>query len=190
MPNRLALCGIALVAAVTFAGCGGQESPKSDPAPSAEPSPTVPPGLDATEPTRPAQQAETSDSAVEYGTFFAQLVQYGIETRNSRVINAEAFDQAGCSNCATVATLIEELKRTGFWQLSDPIELGGFTVGPYQGGFRVRGSFVYPEAQNVKVDGEVGRTTPAQEYRYVVGLKWAGGRRTWQVTDFIYLPKS
>lgn len=190
MRKRLALCALALLVAVTLTGCGGEEPPKSDPAPSAEPSPTVPPGLDATQPTRPADQAETSDSAREYGTYFAQLVQYGIETRNSRVINAEVFDQASCSSCVTVATLIDELKRTGFWQLSDPIELGRFTVGPFQGGFRVRGSFIYPEAQNVKVSGEVGRTTPAQDYRYIAGLTWEDKKETWQVTDFIYLPKS
>lgn len=190
MPTRLALCALALTAAVTLAGCGGDESPKSDPAPSAEPSPTAPPGLDATEPTRPATQSETSDSALEYGRFFAQLVQYGIETRNSRVVNAEAFDQAGCSSCVTVATLIDDLKRTGFWQLSDPVELGKMTVDPYQGGFRVKGSFVYPEAKNVKVSGEVGRTTPAQDYSYAVGLRWDGKKETWQVTDFVYLPKS
>ena len=98
MPNRLALCGLAVVVAVTLAGCGGEDSPKSGGEPSAKPSPTGPPGLDATEPPRPTQQVETPESALEYGHYFAQLVQYGVETRNSRVIDAEAFDQAGCTN--------------------------------------------------------------------------------------------
>ncbi len=133
MPNRLALCGLAVVVAVTLAGCGGEDSPKSDPTPSAKPSPTGPPGLDATEPPRPTKQAETPESALEYGRYFAQLVQYGVETRNSRVIDAEAFDQAGCTNCRTIAALISDLKRTGYWQLSDPIKLGKLRAIPMRG---------------------------------------------------------
>ncbi len=190
MPNRLALCGIALVAAVTFAGCGGEESPKSDPAPSAEPSPTVPPGLDATEPTRPATQADTSESAVEYAGWFAQLVQYAVETRDSRVISSEAFDQAGCTNCATIAALISDLKSTGYWQLSEPIELRKLRAVRMDGGIRVSGSFLYPEVENVKADGTVGRTGPAAPYRYYADLKWDDGQKTWQVLDFVYQRKA
>lgn len=190
MSRRLALCALALSVALTLAGCGGEESPKSDPAPSAEASPTAPPGLDATEPTRPAKQADTSESAVEYAGWFARLVQYGVETRSSRVINAEAFDQAGCTNCVTIATLISELKRTGYWQLSDPLELGKLRAVAMDGGIRVSGSFRYPEVRNVKADGTVGRTGPAAPYRYYVDLKWDEQQKTWQVLDFIYQRKA
>ena len=190
MPNRLFLCGLALVTGMTVAGCGGEASPKSDPAPSAEPSPTVPSGLDATEPARPAKQAETSASAQEYAGYFAQLVQYGVETRNSRVINAEAFDQRGCTNCATIAALISDLKRTGYWQLSDPISLGPLRAVPMQGGIRVKGSFVYPEVKNVRASGKVGRTGAEATYSYYVDLRWDGEQKTWQVLDFVYQRKA
>jgi hypothetical protein len=189
MPNRLALCGLAVVVAVSLAGCGGEDSPKSDPTPSAKPSPTGPPGLDATEPPRPTKQSESPESALEYGRYFAQLVQYGVETRNSRVIDAEAFDQAGCTNCRTIAALISDLKRTGYWQLSDPIKLGRLRAVPMEGGIRVKGSFVYPEVKNVKANGDVGRTGPAATYRYYVDLQWDEAKNTWQVLDFVYQRK-
>jgi len=178
-----------ILTTAALAGCGSEDKPKADPKASAEPTPKVPASVDATEPPRPTKQAETPQSALEYGRYFARLVQYGVETRNSRVINAEAFDQAGCTNCATIAKLISELKRTGYWQVSDPIKLGKLRAVPMQGGIRVQGGFVYPKVQNVKLNGKVGRSGPAAPYRYYVDLQWDDKQQTWQVLDFVYQRK-
>jgi hypothetical protein len=124
---------------------------------------------------------------MEFGRYFAQLVQYGIETRNSRVVDAEANDAAGCTNCRTVAKLVSELKRTGYWQRSDdPIELGPSRVVAMKGGFRVLGTFTYPKVENVRLDGEVVTTVPAEPYRYWVDLSWDDKDSSWKVRDFIY----
>lgn len=187
MPNRLVVCGIALLLTVSTAGCGSKEAaPKPDPKPSATAKPTAPPGLDKTAPARPAKQADAPESALEYGRYFARLVQYAIEVRSSRVLYAEAFNQSGCTNCSTVARLISELKRTGYWQRSEPVELGTFRAVAMQGGYRVSGSFIYPEVEDVTVENEVVKTVPAEPYRYYVDMKFDDKTSTWRVLDFIY----
>ena len=186
MLNRLGICGLALLAAVTLAGCGSEAEPKADPKPSATAKPTEPPGLDKAGPKRPEKQSDSPESALEFGKYFAKLVQYAIEVRNSRVLYAEAFNQPGCTNCTTVAKLISELKRTGYWQRSDPIELGAFRAVALKGGYRVNGSFVYPEVEDVRVDNEVVETVPAEPYRYWVDLRFDETKKTWQVLDYIY----
>lgn len=178
-----------LVAAVTLAGCG-EESPKSAPKPTATPSPTAPAGVDAVEPTKPQKLAKTPESAMEYGRYFALLVQYAIETRDSRVVSAEAFDQTGCSNCVALAKQVDGLKSDGIWQLSDPLELGKFRAVPLKGGVRVTGSFVYPAVSNVEASGKVRRTGTPAPYSYWVDLWWVEKQSTWRVLDFIYKRKS
>jgi hypothetical protein len=196
MPHRLACCAVVLVVSLMVAGCGSGQSSKSETAPVATPSPsasapssarpTSPPGLDATAPPRPTQQADTIASALDYGRYFAQVVQYAIEIRDSSVITGETDDLSGCTNCVAVASLVSQLKRTRYWQLSDPIVLGRFRAVPMQGGVRVRGTFVYPEVKSVRITGKVARTDPPDHYRYYVDLKWAEARKTWRVLDFIY----
>jgi hypothetical protein len=54
------------------------------------------------------------------------------------------------------------------------------------GGYRVKGSFVYPEVDDVRANGKVAETVPASPYRYSVDLAWDDKIQTWQVLDFIY----
>src|SRR5690242_6169374 len=95
-----AVTALALVAGLALAGCGNDsEHAAADPTPSAAASPTEPPGVDTAPPPRPAAQSDSSRSAVAYAGWFAQLIQYALEARNSRVVSQEAFDQAACGSC-------------------------------------------------------------------------------------------
>ncbi len=188
MPMRLALSGVVAVALV-LTGCGSDGDPKAD-GPTSSPSPTAPPGLDANPPEKPAGQADTPASAVEYAGWFAHLVQYAIETRDARPVNDEAFDQASCTTCRELATFIADLESGGYWQLSDDLDLGKLRSRPTGDGIRVSGAFVYPELQDVKVDGTVEKTIPAAPYRYSVDLTWDDSDASWRVVDYTFERKS
>jgi hypothetical protein len=183
MPLALAGCLVALLA---LSGCGEEDTSVASPSPSAASSPTAPPGLDATEPRRPADQARTPAGAVAYARWFAQLVQYAIETRDAHPVNSEAFDQAGCTTCRQLATFTGELRRSGYWQLSDDLELGRFTATRMKGGIRVSGDFVYPEVRDVRLDGTVQKTLPRSPYDYYVDLSWDDSGHAWQVLDYSF----
>ncbi len=187
MSMRLAVSGMA-AAVLVLAGCGGQE-PKVDPGPTSSPSPSVPPGLDATLPEEPDGQAETPASAIEYAGWFAQLVHYAIEARDARPVAGEAFDQAGCTTCRKLATFVADLKSGGYWQLSDDLELGRLTSSRKAKGTRVAGSFVYPKLRDVEVDGSVAKTIPATTYRYSVDLTWDDSSSSWRVLDYVFEPE-
>jgi hypothetical protein len=186
MRMPLALVGC-LVALLTLVACGGEEDGSAaSPTPSASSGPTTPPGLDATQPSRPTHQADTPASAVAYARWFARLVQYSIETRDAHPVNSEAFDQAGCTTCRQLATFTGELRSSGYWQLSDELELGRFTATRMKGGIRVSGDFVYPKVRDVRLDGTVEKTLPRSPYSYYVDLAWDDSARTWQVLDYSF----
>jgi hypothetical protein len=184
-----ALSGL-LAAALLLTGCGSGDEPKAGPRPTSSPSPTAPPGLDAAPPDRPADQAATAKSSLAYAHWFARLVQYAIEVRDSRPVNAEAFDQASCTTCRKLATFISELRQRGYWQRSDQPEIGKLTSTSGPKGTRVRGGFVYPRLEDVKVDGTVAKTLPATPYRLSVDLTWDDSASRWRVLDYTFERKS
>src|SRR4051794_18714027 len=147
-----------LVAALLLTGCGSKDESGSADQPTAGTSPSTPPGVDTTPPTRPTDLANTSQSAVQYGTWFAQLIQFALEARDSRVINQEAFDQGACTGCRAVATFIGQLEDSGYWQVSDGLQVGPLEAKTRQGDYRVSGSFTYPQIRDLSTDGKVART--------------------------------
>ena len=91
----------------------------------------MPPGLDTTPPRKP-EAAETKESAVEYGRYFALLVQHAVRIRNVRPLMAEARDQAKCTSCRGVSEFIEkELRAKKLWDLTPDLRLGKFTRSPH-----------------------------------------------------------
>ena len=121
-----------------------------------------------------------------YGAWFAQLVQFALEARDSRVVNQEAFDQAACTGCRSLATFVGQLEESGYWQVSDGLEMGTLKAKARQGDYRVSGSFTYPRIRDLTVDGKVARTIPAQPYGYYVDLTWDKGTKTWRVRDYYF----
>ena len=189
MRRRLGL-SVLLVAVLVVTGCGSDGEPKADPKPTASPSPTAPPGVDTEPPERPATMTNSSASAQEYARWFAQVVQYALESRDSRVVNAEAFDQGACSGCRSLATFIAELEQSGFWQVSDGLDIGPLKASERQDGVRVQGSFTYPRIEDLTVDGAVSKTIPAKPYGYYVDLSWDEEDESWQVRDFYFQPRA
>lgn len=174
-----------LVVALVLTGCGSSkdESESAD-KPTAAASQSAPPGVDTTPPARPTGLADTSQSAVQYASWFAQLIQFALEARDSRVVNQEAFDQAACSGCRSLSTFVGQLEDSGYWQVSDALEMGALKAKPRQGDFRVSGSFTYPRVRDLTADGKVARTIPAKPYGYYVDLTWDGAGKTWRVRDY------
>ena len=87
-----AASGLALLTALALPGCGSDE-PTAKADPTAAPSPTAPPGFEATAPAKPAAQSDSAESAVEYGNYFVQLVEYSVRTRSIRPVVGELFDR-------------------------------------------------------------------------------------------------
>ena len=125
-------------------------------------------------------------SAVEYGRWFAQLVQYALEARDSQVVQREAAVPSACTGCRSLATFVRRLKSTGYWQASEDLDLGPFRAAATNDGFRVSGSFTYPRIRDLTADGTVKRTIPAQPFGYHVDLSWDQGGSTWRVRDYYF----
>ena len=188
---RRVLTPVVLVAALAVGGCGSHD-PKADPSPgpSTPASPSTPPGVDTTPPARPEGQAQTSQSAVDYAHWFAQLVQFALESRDSTVVSAEAFDQGACGACRSLAAFVADLKESGYWQVSDDLQVGSLTASARGDGIRVRGSLTYPRIRDLTEDGKVARTIPAKPYSYYVDLSWDRPRGTWRVKDYLFQPRT
>lgn len=185
MRRRLGLSAV-LVAALVVTGCGSKQEPKAAPQPAPSASPTAPPGVDAEPPERPAEVRNSPTSAVEYATWFAQLVRYALEYRDSSVVDAEALDQPACSGCQSLSTFVAKLERTGYWQVSDVLDMGELKASTRKGVVRVQGSFTFPKVRDLTVDGTVAKTIPAKPYDYYVDLSWDEQGGSWQVRDFYF----
>ena len=68
----------------------------------------------------------SAPSAVDYGPWFAQLVQFALEARDSRVVKREAAVPGACTGCRSLGTFVGRLRSTGYWQVSDDLDLGAF----------------------------------------------------------------
>jgi hypothetical protein len=189
MPKR-AVTPVLLVALLAFGGCGSDDA-KADtrPHPSPSASPSAPSGVATSPPPRPEGQAQTSQSAVEYASWFAQLVQYALESRDSTVVSAEAFDQGACGSCRSLASFVTDLKQSGFWQVSDDLRVGQLKASERGDVVRVQGSLTYPRIQDLTDDGKVERTIPAKPYSYYVDLSWDRPRGAWRVKDYLFQPR-
>ena len=171
-----------------LAGCGSDDKPKADPSPTSKPS--VPPGLDTTPPSKP-EAAETKESAVEYGRYFALLVQHAVRIRNVRPLMAEARDQAKCTSCRGVSEFIEkELRAKKLWDLTPDLRLGKFTARPTKDGFKVTGAFVYPTGRLVTVDGTKKDTATGGPYVFAADVVWDPDGSRWRVLDYTFQDKS
>ena len=184
--TRLAVSGLALLTALALQGCGSEESnAKADP--TAKPSPTAPPGFVATAPTKPAEQADSAESAVEFGNYFVRLVQYAVRTRSIRPVVGEVFDQARCSTCRQLGTYIDELVSGGYWEIGEDLRVGVLVAKPKKGDVRVRGPFTYPASTYVTVEGKRKSSVPAEKYRFSADLSWDEAGERWQVLDYDFL---
>jgi hypothetical protein len=173
------------LASLALAGCGGGE-PATKPAPSVSVSPTAPPGFTAPEPERPSGEADTTQSAVAYGRYFAEVVQYAVRTRSSRPVAAETFDQARCASCRQLSTFVGELVTGGYWEVGDDLDLSALRATRVASGVRVAGSFVYPQASYVEVDGTRKGQVSAKNYRYTADLTWDRTKGRWRVLDYVF----
>ena len=171
-----------------LAGCGSEDEPKADPSPTSKPS--VPPGLDTTPPSKP-EAAETKESAVEYGRYFALLVQHAVRIRNVRPLMAEARDQAKCTSCRGVSEFIEkELRAKKLWDLTPDLRLGKFDARRTKGGFKVTGAFEYPTGRLVTVDGTKKDTATGGPYVFAADVVWDPDGSRWRVLDYTFQDKS
>jgi hypothetical protein len=185
MCNRLGAFALATLLALGLAGCGNDE-PSAKPAPAATPSATVPPGFTATEPEKPAGQADNTQSAVAYGRYFAGVVQYAVRTRSIRPVAAETFDQAQCASCRQLGTFVDDLVSGGYWEVGGDLDVGRLRATRLGSGVRVAGAFVYPEARYVEVDGATKGQVSAKNYRYTLDLTWDRPNGRWQVRDRVF----
>ena len=185
---RRVLTPVVLVALLAVAACGGSQE-EADPRPAPSASPSAPPGVDTTPPSRPTGQSHTTGSAVAYARWFAQLVQFALEARDSEAVSQEAFDQAACSGCRSLATFIADLRKSGFWQVSDDLAVGRLTASGRQGVVRVTGSLTYPQVRDLTADGKVSRTIPPKPYGYKVDLSWDETKGSWRVRDYSFRPR-
>ncbi len=186
-PQRcLCLILAAILALTGLAGCGSDDKPKA--APPASPSPSQPPGLDTTEPERPPE-ANTKQSAVEYGQYFAQLVQYSVRIRSARPVQAEAFDQAKCTVCRKLDEFIQQLKKDEVWVLGPDLELGPFRTVSRPDGFTVSGPFAYPDGEFVTIEGKKDGDAIGGPYRFSADLLWDEDGSRWRVIDYTFAPK-
>jgi hypothetical protein len=167
-----------------LAGCGSEDEPKADPSPTSKPS--VPPGLDTTPPSKP-QAAETKESAVEYGRYFAMLVQHAVRIRNVRPLMAEARDQAKCTSCRGVSEYIEkELRDDKVWAIEPDLRLGRFTARRTADGFKVLGKFDYPPGKFVTINGKKKDVASGGPYVFVADIVWDPDAARWQVLDYTF----
>ena len=171
-----------------LAGCGSEDKPKADPSPTSKPS--APPGLDTTPPSKP-EAAETKESAIEYGRYFALLVQHAVRIRNVRPLMAEARDQAKCTSCRGVSEFIEkELRAKKLWDLTPDLRLGKFNARPTKDGFKVVGAFEYPTGKLVTVDGTKKDTATGGPYVFAADVVWDPDGSRWRVLDYTFQDKS
>lgn len=171
--------------ALSVAGCGGSDQETADPTPSTASSPTVPAGLDTTEPDKPAA-ADDLSSATAYAAYVARLVQYSVRTRSSEPISAEAFDQGGCSSCRNLATFVEQLKRGDYFEVGDDLDLGPLTAERLGNGVRVSGRFTYPANRFVAADGTTASSQDSKPYRLSVDTRWDAARGRWLLLDYTF----
>jgi hypothetical protein len=189
MRSRPVVLGMALLAALFLTGCGSDE-PKARPAPSSAPSPTAPQGLDTTAPKPPGSVSNSGQSAVDYATYFASLVQYAVRTRNARPVKAEAFDQASCTVCQQLDQYIQKLKKDGLWEVGPDIDLGRFQAVRKAPGFTVSGPFTYPDGEFLKVDGTKDGDSLGGPYLFSADLVWDEDGARWRVVDYTFQHKS
>jgi len=171
-----------------LAGCGSEDKPKATPSPTSKPS--VPPGLDTTPPPKPAKQAETKESAVEYGRYFALLVQHAVRVRSARPLMAEALDQAKCTSCRQISEYVEDRRDEKLWQIGPDLRLGKFSARRTSYGFEVNGTFEYPPGKYVKIDGKKDGTLDGGSYAFQAFLVWDAERSRWRVGDYTFKIKS
>ena len=184
---RLLVVLLALtVATSALAGCGSEDEPKSSPSPTSKPS--VPPGLDTTPPRKP-EAAETKESAVEYGEFFALLVQHAVRIRSARPLMAEALDQAKCTSCRGVSEFIEDLRDDKLWEIEPDLRLGKFSARRTAGGFKVSGAFEYPPGMFVTIGGSEKNTVTGGPYVFGADLVWNADGSQWRVLDYTFAHK-
>jgi len=189
MPNRLALCGLALVVTVQLAGCGSDDKPKDD-KPKADPSPTskpsVPPGLDTTPPRKP-EAAETKESAVEYGRYFARLVHHAVRIRSARPLFAEALDPAKCSSCRGVKKYVDKyLVADEVWEIEPDLRLNRFSARRTSDGFKVLGTFNYPRGKFVDIEGKKKDFGVGGPYVFGADVVWDADNSRWRVVDYTF----
>jgi hypothetical protein len=172
-----------------LAGCGSGDEPKGD-KPKADPSPTskpsVPHGLDTAPPRKP-EAAETEESAVEYGRYFAMLVQHAVRVRSVRVLTAEALDPAKCSSCRGVNEYIEkQLLADRVWAIEPDIRLGKFTARRTASGFKVLGAFAYPPGKFVTINGKKKDVATGGPYVFAADVVWDADGSQWRVLDYTF----
>jgi hypothetical protein len=178
-----------LVLALTLAGCGNDE-PAAKPLPVAQPSPSTPPGLDTTEPSPPAEVAQTARSAEQFARYFADVVQYAVRIRDITPVAGLARDQAACSSCRQLSDYIEGLKKDKLWTNGDDIQLGRLLVGTRGGpAYNVKAPMTYPRISFVDLQGKEDSSQKVTPYRLDVDLVWDGDRRRWQVDDYTFAEK-
>jgi hypothetical protein len=186
MRTRLGASACAVLLALGLAACGS-DRPVTAPKPAPSPSPTVPPGLEATPPVEPAPQADTKESAVAYGGYFARLVQYAVRTRNASPVFGESYDQARCSTCRQLADYVAGLKKDREWEVGDDLELGRLAFRRDTSGGRVTGKFTYPSTRYVSIDGSQAETgSKALPYVLDVDLRWDESGGGWRVVDYTF----
>ena len=187
--GRLCTVLLALILATSVVtGCGSEDEPKADPSPTSKPS--VPPGLDTTPPHKP-EAAQTKESAVEYGRYFALLVQHAVRIRDVRPLMAEARDQAKCTSCRGVSEYIEkELRGDKVWAIEPDIRLGKFTARRTADGFKVLGAFNYPPGKFVTIDGKRKDVSSGGPYVFAADVVWDPDGSRWRVLDYTFQDKS
>jgi hypothetical protein len=184
MGRVLAVALALTLTTAALAGCGSEDKPKADPSPTSKPS--VPPGLDTTPPRKP-EAAETEESAVEYGRYFALLVQHAIRIRSVRPVMAEAHDQAKCTTCRKLSEFIEqEMRDDKQWEITPDLRLGKFSARRTGGGFKVNGDFEYPSGRLVAIDGSKQDVASGGAYVFAADLVWDADGSRWQVLDYTF----
>ena len=175
---------VLLLATSTLAGCGSEDEPKAKPSPTSKPS--VPPGLDTTPPRKP-EPAETREGAIQYGRYFAMLVQHAVRVRSVRPLMAEARDQAKCTSCRGVSEYIEkELRADKVWAMEPDIRLGKFSARRTADGYKVIGAFAYPAGKFVKIDGTKTDTSSGGPYVFAADVVWDPDASEWRVLDYTF----
>jgi len=187
--GRVLAAALALtLTTAVLAGCGTEDKPKADPSPTSKPS--VPPGLDTKPPSKPTA-AETKESAVEYGRYFALLVQHAIRTRDIRPVMAQTRDPTKCSTCRDLSEHIEQnLLAEKLWEDTPDLRLGQFSARQADAGFVVTGPFEYPPGRVVTMDGTQRDVAPGGPFTFALYMVWDAEGSRWRVIDYTFMSKS